>query len=102
MKTRLFARVSLPARTYFNISLSEEATKKDIKTAVMKALRHIADAENGANIATETACNPRVYWNAKNERSVDEDQIFDLKGLEVLDLYTATVDDNDGFAKGEE
>jgi hypothetical protein len=85
--TAFYARVSVPAKVYLTVPIPQDASKRDIRDAVVNGLRTITDAEDAINVLGDTVYNPVIYFDKKAERTIDDSTIFTLRGLEVIDVF---------------
>lgn len=98
-----FVRVAVPAKLVVTVRVLPEATKKEVIDSVQKFLRAVTDAEDAIKIRENTllyAADGKLHFDKKVECTQDSETIFTLKGLDILDAFSAPVEDEPRFKEG--
>lgn len=95
---RKYARVSMNCSLTLTVPVPKNATKADLKKAVVDGLRLLTDSDDAMTVkipATLGQYHAKVYPPKKMERDINENTLFTLKGLELLDVFEETVEVDD-------
>lgn len=97
---RYYARVSLQASLVLTVPIPVDATKPDIRKQVLDGLRLITNADDAILCKIPenySQYNAKVYPPKKDEKDIEENTLFTLKGLQLLDLFNEIVDEEPTF-----
>lgn len=95
---RKYARVGMTASLVLTVPVPKNATKSDLRKAVLDALRLITDSDDAMKINIPVSLGQyraMVYPPKKDERDINENTLFTLKGLELIDLFEEEREEDD-------
>lgn len=93
---RFFRRVSVPVELYLTVEVSsDDSGKLAAKASTALTLNSLTDAEGNLQLErfSNHSADPQLFVSHKPEPSQQMKLIFPLKGFEVLDSFSAEMED---------